>query len=83
MVPSPDPWMRKFDAQLSSSERQLLSGLDSPVQALIQEVDVDPVTGVARHAGGARHRARTEPRRGRERGRRQGSRHDEPRDRRR
>ena len=27
-----------------------LSGLGSPVQALIQEVDVDPVTGVARHA---------------------------------
>jgi len=27
-----------------------ISGLGSPVQALIHEVDVDPVTGVARHA---------------------------------
>ena len=40
MVPSPDPWMRKFDAQLSSSERQLLSGLDSPsaIQAFLNSV---------------------------------------------
>ena len=30
MVFGPDPWIRKFDGQLSPSEHQLLSGLDSP-----------------------------------------------------
>ena len=30
MVFELDPWIRKFDEQLSPSERQLLSGLDSP-----------------------------------------------------
>jgi len=40
MVPSPDPWMHKFDQQLSPSERQLLSGLDSPsaIQAFLNTV---------------------------------------------
>jgi hypothetical protein len=38
--PEPDPWMRKFDGQLSLSERQLLSGLGSPsaIQSFLNTV---------------------------------------------
>ncbi len=37
---APDPWMLKFDGQLSPSERQLLSGLDSPsaIQSFLNTV---------------------------------------------
>ena len=40
MVFEPDPWIRKFDEQLSPSERQLLSGLDSPfaIQSFLNTV---------------------------------------------
>ncbi len=40
MGPEPDPWIRKFDRQLSLPERQLLSGLDSPsaIQAFLNTI---------------------------------------------
>jgi hypothetical protein len=40
MVFEPDPWIRKFNGQLSPSERQLLSALDSPaaIQAFLNSV---------------------------------------------
>jgi hypothetical protein len=40
MAFEPDPWIRKFEEQLSPSEQQLLSGLDSPsaIQAFLDSV---------------------------------------------